>query len=280
MPIDQTNEKRFEDDMTASLWSAGGYGRNEDVYDPKLGLFPATLIRFVKKTQPKEWARFENANKVDTEGKFFAAFNNACEMDGLVSVLRHGFKHRGITFRACYFKPESGLNQTAAAQYAQNEISCNRQWFYSAETHNSVDVMLAVNGIPVFVFELKNPYTGQTVDNAKAQWMYDRDPREVCFQFNKRVLGFFAVDHTEVWMTTELRGRDTYFLPFNQGSSGAGRDGGKGNPPNPNSYPTAYLWENVFRKDSMMDILQKFIHLQVTEEKKPQPDGTERVVKK
>ncbi|MBR4538336.1 MAG: type I restriction endonuclease subunit R [Clostridia bacterium] len=280
MPIDQTNEKRFEDDMTASLWSDGGYGRNEDVYDPKLGLFPATLIRFVKQTQPKEWARFENTNKVDKEGKFFAAFNNACEMDGLVSVLRHGFKHRGITFRACYFKPESGLNQTAAALYAQNEITCNRQWFYSAETHNSVDVMLAVNGIPVFAFELKNPYTGQNVDNAKAQWMYDRDPREVCFQFNKRVLGFFAVDHTEVWMTTELRGRDTYFLPFNQGSSGAGRDGGKGNPPNPDGYPTAYLWENVFRKDSMKDILQKFLHLQVTEEKKLLPDGTERVVKK
>ena len=280
MPIEQTNERRFEDDITASLWSEGGYSRNEDVYDPRLGLFPDTLIRFVKKTQPKEWARFENANKVDTEGKFCAAFNNACEMDGLVSVLRHGFKHRGISFRVCYFKPESTLNQTAAAQYAQNEITCNRQWFYSAETHNSVDVMLAVNGIPVFAFELKNPYTGQNVDNAKAQWMYDRDPREVCFQFNKRILGYFAVDHTEVWMTTELRGKDTYFLPFNQGSSGAGRDGGKGNPVNPDGYPTAYLWETVFRKDSMMDILQKFIHLQVTEEKKLLPDGTERAVKK
>ena len=95
MPIEQTNERRFEDDITASLWSEGGYSRNEDVYDPKLGLFPDTLIRFVKLTQPKEWARFENANKVDTEGKFCAAFNNACDMDGLVSVLRHGFKHRG-----------------------------------------------------------------------------------------------------------------------------------------------------------------------------------------
>ncbi len=261
MPIDQTNEKRFEDDMTASLWSAGGYGRNEDVYDPKLGLFPATLIRFVKQTQPKEWARFENANKVDPEGKFFAAFNNACDMDGLVSVLRHGFKHRGITFRACYFKPESGLNQTAAALYAQNEITCNRQWFYSAETHNSVDMVLAVNGIPVFAFELKNQYTGQTVENAKRQWMYDRDPREICFQFNKRVLGFFCVDQLEVWMTTKLAGKDTFFLPFNQGSNGAGNDGGRGNPPNPDGYPTAYLWEQVFQKDSMMDILQKFIHL-------------------
>ncbi len=110
--------------------------------------------------------------------------------------------------------------------------------------------------------------------------MYDRDPREICFQFNKRILGFFAVDHTEVWMTTKLAGKDTFFLPFNQGSNGAGCDGGKGNPVNPNGYPTAYLWEEVFQKDSMMDILQKFIHLQKTEEKKIQPDGTEKVIKR
>ena len=141
-------------------------------------------------------------------------------------------------------------------------------------------MVLVLNGIPVFAFELKNQYTGQTVDNAKRQWMYDRDPREVCFQFNKRILGYFAVDHTEVWMTTQLAGKDTYFLPFNQGSNGAGRDGGKGNPSNPNGYPTAYLWEEVFQKDSIMDILQKFIHLQVTYDKKLMPDGTEKVVKK
>ena len=281
MPITDTTEKRFESDITAFLLSpSGGYTRVADIYDPKLGLFPDTLIRFIQNTQPKAWARFENANKVDPVGKFCATFNNACDMYGLVHVLRHGFKHRGIAFRVCYFKPESSLNRTAAALYAQNEIGCNRQWFYSVETNKSVDMMLSVNGIPVFAFELKNQYTGQTVDNAQRQWMYDRDPREVCFQFNKRILGFFAVDHTEVWMTTQLAGKDTWFLPFNQGSNGAGRDGGKGNPANSDGYPTAYLWEQVFRKDSMMDILQKFIHLQVTEEKKLMPDGAEKVIRK
>ena len=79
-------------------------------------------------------------------------------------------------------------------------------------------MVLVLNGIPVFAFELKNQYTGQTVDNAKQQWMYDRDPRETCFQFNRRILAFFCVDHTEVWMTTKLAGKNTYFLPFNQGS--------------------------------------------------------------
>ena len=107
-------------------------------------------------------------------------------MDGLIAVMRHGFKHRGIKFRVCYFKPESSLNQTATELYVQNEITVNRQWFYSADTHKSVDMVIAVNGIPVFAFELKNQYTGQNVDNAKRQWMYDRDPREICFQFNKR----------------------------------------------------------------------------------------------
>ena len=280
MAIDVTNEKRFEDDITASLWSEGGYTRNEDVYDPKLGLFPDTLVSFVRRTQPKAWARFENANKVDTVRKFCAAFSNACEMDGLVAVLRHGFKHRGIPFRVCYFRPESSLNQTAAALYRENRVCCNRQWFYSAECHNSVDLMLSVNGIPVFAFELKNPYTGQAAEDARRQWMADRDPREICFQFNRRVLGFFALDHTEVWMTTRLAGKDTFFLPFNQGSGGAGRDGGAGNPANPEGYPTAYLWEDVFQRDSMMDILQKFIHVQATDERNRQRDDTEKVVRR
>lgn len=262
MAIDATNEKRFESDIEASFLSpSGGYTKGTDIYSPKLGLYVDTLIDFIKRSQPKEWARFENANQIDTVRKFCVAFNNACDMYGLISVLRHGFKHRGITFRVCYFKPESSLNQTATALYAKNNVSCYRQWYYSAINKNSVDMVLALNGIPVFAFELKNQYTGQTVDNAKTQWMYDRDPREVCFQFNKRILGYFAVDHTEVWMTTQLAGKDTYFLPFNQGSNGAGRDGGKGNPPNPNGYPTSYLWEEVFQKDSLMDILQKFIHL-------------------
>ena len=265
--ITDTTEKRFEMDIADFLLSpAGGYTGNHDAYDPKLGLFPETLVRFVKKTQPKEWARFVMQNKAEPERKFCQAFNTACDMEGLLQVLRHGFKHRGVSFRVCYFRPESSLNQTAAALYAKNEITCNRQWFYSAENHNSVDMVLAVNGIPVFAFELKNQYTGQDVENAKRQWMYDRDPREICFQFNKRILGFFCVDQLEVWMTTKLAGKDTFFLPFNQGSNGAGNDGGKGNPANPDGYPTAYLWEQVFRKDSMMDILQKFIH--ATKDKK------------
>ncbi|MCI6343878.1 MAG: DEAD/DEAH box helicase family protein [Campylobacter sp.] len=268
MSIDVT-EKRFEQDIETFMLSIeGGYTKSTDTYDANCGLYVDTLIKFIQNTQPKEWARFENANKVNPINKFIQAFNLACDEYGLLHILRYGFKHRGITFRVCYFKPESSLNQVAMANYEANIINCNRQWYYSADCRNSVDMVLVVNGIPVFAFELKNQYTGQTVDNAKRQWMYDRDPREICFQFNKRILTYFCIDHLEAWMATKLAGKETLFLPFNQGSNGAGNDGGKGNPANPDGYPTAYLWEIVFQKDSMMDILQRFIHLNKKDNKK------------
>ena len=261
MGIDVTNEKRFESDIEAFFLSAeGGYTKITDTYDANAGLYVNTLIDFIKATQPKEWARFEKTCGSDPVKKFILAFNNACDVDGLLYILRHGFKHRGIPFRVCYFKPESHLNKTANDLYKQNICNCVRQWYYSTVNKNSVDMVLVLNGIPVIALELKNQYTGQTVDNAKQQWMYDRDPREICFNFNKRILAYYCVDHTDAYMTTKLDKGDTYFLPFNQGSNGAGNDGGKGNPANPGGYPTAYLWENVLQKDSMMDILQKFIH--------------------
>lgn len=261
MSVDFTTERRFEEDIEAFLLTEqGGYTKTTDRYAPDFGLYTDTLINFIKATQPKEWIRFENTCNSDPVRKFCVAFNNACDTDGLIAVLRHGFKHRGITFRICYFKPESHLNKTATALYEQNVCNVVRQWHYSADNRKSVDMVLVFNGIPVFALELKNQYTGQTVGNAKRQWMYDRDPRELPFQFNKRILAYFCVDHTDVFMATKLAKGDTYFLPFNQGSNGAGNDGGRGNPANPNGYPTAYLWENVLRKESALDIVQKFIH--------------------
>ena len=239
MSVNDTTEKRFESDIEAFFLSAaGGYTKCEDAYDPKLGLYPDTLIRFIQTSQPKAWQRFVNMNAVDPVRKFCAAFNNACDMNGILDVLRHGFKHRGVPFRVCYFMPESSLNQTDADHYKQNIFHCIRQWYYSATNKNSVDMILVINGIPVFAFELKNQFTGQSVENAKHQWKTDRDPREICFQFNKRILAYFCVDLNQAWMTTKLAGEHTYFLPFNQGSNGAGNDGGKGNPANPDGYPT------------------------------------------
>lgn len=95
---------------------------------------PDKLISFIKRTQPREWATFERQNDIDPVRKFCVAFNNACDMDGVLHVLRNGFKHRGTTFKVCYFKPESALNDIAGIQYAENEVECYRQWYYSADT--------------------------------------------------------------------------------------------------------------------------------------------------
>lgn len=267
------DERQFETNIEAFLISpAGGYTKATDagyVASSGMALDINTLVEFVKTTQPVMWKRFEKQCNSDPYKKFYKCFEDAVQMDGLLSVMRHGFKHRGMDFKVCYFKPESTLNDVAVKRYKQNVCQCIRQWHYSEQNNNSVDMMLAINGIPVVAIELKNQLTGQTVDNAKLQWKYDRDPREQAFWLNHRILAYFAVDLYEAWMATELKGASTYFLPFNQGSNGAGNDGGAGNPQaNGYNYVTSYLWENVLQKDSLLDIIQKFISFEVKTEKK------------
>ena len=275
------NEKQFESNIEAFLISpAGGYEKATDAgYTSSSGmeLDIHTLVGFVKATQPIMWQRFEKQCNSDPYKKFYKCFEDAVQMDGLLSVMRHGFKHRGMDFKVCYFKPESTLNDVAVKRYEQNVCQCIRQWHYSEQNNNSVDMMLAINGIPVVAIELKNQLTGQTVDNAKLQWQYDRDQREPAFWLNHRILAYFAVDLYEAWMTTELKGTDTYFLPFNQGSNGAGNDGGAGNPQaEDDNYVTSYIWENVLQKDSLLDIIQKFISFEVKIEKKDGKNVTKK----
>ena len=271
-------EKQFESDIEQYLLSPkGGWKKGSDAgFRNDKALDIDTLCRFVESTQKLTWSQFvKRCGAVDPKIKFYKAFEDAVASDGLVTVLRHGFRHRGQEFKVCYFKPESGLNQLAQTHYEQNICECVRQWHYTEDNNNSVDMMLSINGIPVVAIELKNQLTGQTVDDAKLQWMTDRDKREPAFKFNHRVLVFFAVDLYEAWMTTKLDGTDTTFLPFNQGSNGPGCDGGAGNPPSKDGdYVTSYLWKTVWSKDNLLDIMQKFISYQETEETKKNPDGT------
>lgn len=275
------NEKQFESNIEAFLISpAGGYKKSTDAgytLSSGMALDIQILVGFVKATQPVMWQRFEKQCNSDPYRKFYKCFEDAVQMDGLLSVMRHGFKHRGMDFKVCYFKPESTLNDAAVKRYEQNVCQCIRQWHYSEQNNNSVDMMLAINGIPVVAIELKNQLTGQTVDNAKLQWQYDRDQREPAFWLNHRILAYFAVDLYEAWMTTELKGTDTCFLPFNQGSGGAGNDGGAGNPQaEDDHYVTSYIWENVLQKDSLLDIIQKFISFEVKTEKKDGKNVTKK----
>lgn len=282
------NERQFETDIEAFLISErGGWQKATDAgyksgfqYDDAgvvIGNFALDidlLCTFVQNTQPVTWALFEKRCKSNPKKKFYDAFQNAVDMDGLVNVLRHGFKHRGQEFKVIYFKPETELNQRAMTNYRENICQCIRQWHYSPRNNNSVDMMLAVNGIPLVAIELKDQLTGQSIDNAITQWMTNRDPREEAFQFNRRILTYFAVDLYRAAMSTRLLGGQTRFLPFNQGSNGSGNDGGAGNPQNPDGgYVTAYLWENVLQKDSLLDILQKFVSYQKETKKTTLPDG-------
>lgn len=280
------SEKAFEEFIESYLISEeGGWTKATDAglrseESRVMNLDIVTLTDFVKNTQPMAWRRFERMCTINPVRQFYKSFENAVTQDGLISVLRYGFKHRGVAFRVCYFKPESELNDLAVANYQKNICQCIRQWHYSEQNKNSIDMLLAVNGIPVIAIELKNQLTGQSVDDAKKQWAYNRNPKEPVFGFNKRILAYFACDLYDVYMTTRLEGPMTNFLPFNQGSNGAGRDGGAGNPPNPtDGYVTAYFWENVLQKDKLMDILQKFISYEKTEKKEVMPDGSTNIKK-
>lgn len=280
------SEKTFEKFIESYLISEdGGWAKATDVglrseESRGMNLDIVTLTDFVKSTQPMAWRRFERMCTINPVRQFYKSFENAVTQDGLISVLRYGFKHRGINFRVCYFKPESELNDLAVENYKKNVCQCIRQWHYSEQNTNSIDMLLALNGIPVIAIELKNQLTGQSVDDAKKQWAYNRNPKEPVFGFNKRILAYFACDLYDVYMTTRLDGPMTNFLPFNQGSNGAGRDGGAGNPPNPTGgYVTSYFWENVLQKDNLMDILQKFISYEKTEKKEVMPDGSTNIKK-
>jgi type I restriction enzyme R subunit len=257
-------EKRFEEDIEHFLLTSGGYTKGDlKSYDREKAIDMPKLIEFIKATQPKQWERYLRNYQDEAEKKLYKRFNEEVEMHGLLHVIRHGINDRGVKLRVAYFKPESSLNPEVIERYEKNILTCTRQFKYSTDNENSIDMVLSLNGIPIVALELKNQITGQSVENAKSQFMYDRNPREKCFQFNSRFLVYFAVDLYEVYMTTQLKGKHTYFLPFNQGSNGAGEVGGAGNPENPNGYATSYLWEKVLSKDVLMDILQRYMHLDI-----------------
>ncbi len=261
----ETKEKNFENDIEAYLLSHGYAKGSQQTYDKSRAIDMPQLISFIQATQPKMWQRYCNVYGEKAEKQLYTIFQQNVEQNGLVHVLRYGVKDRGMEIRFAYFAPASNLNLDLVERYKANILTCTRQFAYSAQNHNTIDVVLSLNGIPVVALELKNQLTGQSVANAQHQYMYDRDEKEFCFRFNNRFLVYFAVDLYEVAMTTQLQGEKTFFLPFNQGSNGAGNVGDGGNPKCENGYITSYLWEYVLSKDMLLSILQRYISKQVTE---------------
>lgn len=185
----------------------------------------------------------------------------------------------GCKLKVCFFKPESDLNPVTVEHYEANILGCTRQFRYSTVNTNTIDMALSVNGIPVVALELKNQFTGQDYICAINQYKNDRSSKEFAFRLNHRFLVYFAVDLYEVWMTTQLADGSTRFLPFNQGSNGAGVTGGAGNPQNPNGYATSYLWEEVLQRDSLLDLIHRFISF-VKEKEEMVKNGVSRMVTK
>ncbi len=242
----------------------GGYHRRRpDDYDRALCLVPADVVDFLLATQPKQWGKLEQHHGADVKPRFLARLSREIARRGALDVLRNGVKDSGCKFRLAYFRPASGLNEELQRLHAANLFAVVRQLRFSEHDEQSLDLALFLNGIPVFTAELKNPLNGQDVRDAIRQYREDRDPREPLFGY-ARCLAHFAVDPEQVFVTTCLAGPKTRFLPFNRG-----RFGGAGNPPVPPTrvgFPTDYLWEEVWARDSVLDLVRQFIHEVETED--------------
>jgi type I restriction enzyme, R subunit len=274
MKMKSTSEAAFETAIEAVLLSNGYTRHTSKEFDSEQAIFPEVALEFIRVTQGKVWEKLEALHQDKTGERVLSALCKWMDTHGVLATLRHGFKCYGKTLRIAFFKPAHGLNPDLEARYAGNILGITRQLHFSTKRPNdSLDVTLSVNGIPIVTLELKNPLTNQTAANAIRQYRHDRDHREKIFDFKKRTLVHFAVDTEEVHMTTRLAGSATHFLPFNKGHQGAA-----GNPPDPKekNYRTAYLWEEVLERHSLLELLARFLHLQV--EEKRTEDG--RKVKK
>jgi type I restriction enzyme, R subunit len=264
MSVPRHSEAAFETVIEVHLL-ANGYERLvREGFDRERAIFPETVLTFIRQTQPKEWAKLEALHGERTGEQILTDLCKWMDANGALSTLRHGFKCYGRTLHAAFFKAAHELNPELEARYSANCLGLTRQLRFSPRSEKSLDVTLSLNGIPVATVELKNPLTGQTIEEARRQYKQDRDSREAIFEFKRRTLVHFAVDTESVLMTTRLAGTATHFLPFNKGC-----DGGAGNPPDPagRTYRTAYLWEEVLQRDSLLDLLARFIHLQIDEKR-------------
>lgn len=263
-------EIQFEDEICNFMQSAGWVVEKSPAgYDRELALYPDRIFDFILKTQPKEWEKYTATYGANAKQQFIKRLTEQLDTKGSLHILRHGLKDRGANFQLCYFKPNTSLNAEAEALYISNRFTLVRQLHYSTSNENSIDLALFINGIPTATAELKTDLT-QTVNDAIWQYKNDRQPKdpktnkpEPLLQFKSRALVHFAVSSDEVFMTTRLAGKGTFFLPFN-----LGHNQGKGNPPNPTGYKTSYLWEKVWNKDSWLDIIRRFIHLAIDGESK------------
>jgi type I restriction enzyme R subunit len=244
-------EKKFEDHIENHLLSVGYVSHHFSEYDRTLCLIRDEVINFIKTTQPENWGRLEEIYEIDVENKVLSRISSEISKRGIIDVLRNPVVDRGVYLNLCYFQPNSDLNPDHQTLYQLNRFAVVRQVHYSSMNENSIDMVLFLNGLPLITMELKNQLTGQNVIHSQNQYRNDRDPKEPLLQF-KRCLVHFCVDNNKVSMTSRLAGLKTFFLPYNRDIE---------NPPVESGYRTKYLWEDILTPDSILDILENFVHV-------------------
>ncbi len=261
-------EIEFEKEICEHLFAHGWLYAETDAadYDRQLALFPTDVLAWVQGTQPDAWDALTK-NHGDAAGQaLLNRLRDSLNQSGTLHVLRSGFDVLGVKSKVkmAQFKPALAMNPDIMQRYAANRLRVVRQVHYSVHNELNIDLVLFLNGIPVATAELKTDFT-QCIDDAVDQYRFDRLPNpkgqnsEPLLTFPSGALVHFAVSSSEVKMTTKLAGPDTNFLPFNQGSNGSGNTGAAGNPVNPDGHKTAYLWEQVWQRDSWLEILGRYL---------------------
>jgi len=242
-----------------------GQGEPRD-FDPAVGLDTAELFAFIGATQGDAWEELVGrygGDRDSAQRQFASRVAKVLDQRGTVEVLRQGVEDLGVTIQLAYFKPSTSLNAETLERYRANRLTVTRQLPYEKSGNKTLDLCLFVNGIPVVTAELKTHLTGQTAADAKKQFETDRDPANTTL--GKRAVVHFAVDTEVAWMTTRLAGKRTRWFHYNKG-----RGNGAGNPDNPSGHRTSYLWEQVWERDALLDILGRFVHVE------PTPKGKKR----
>lgn len=255
------NEQAFESYIEAAM-QPGWTSLSNTSFDCENALFPQEILNFLKDSQSALWAELERLNGSELSEMLISALIKERKLKGTLHILRHGFKFQGKVLRLAYFRPAHTMSIEAQKLYQSNTFQICRQVYYHPEKQQSIDIVLAINGIPIATIELKNPATGQYAKHAINQYKKDRDPAAPLLNFKSGALVHFAVDTDEAYMSTFLAKEKTRFLPFNRGSAPQEIDCGKGNPPHPSGHRTAYLWEEILQPDSILEIVGNFIFIE------------------
>lgn len=252
-------EKQFQIEIVEHLSSTTWIEGSNQKYDKKLALYPDDLLSFIKNTQPQAYEKMAKREGQKTDDVLCKFVAKELDKKGSLYYFRHDLKYIGSKFKLCQFKPELE-NQELQEKYDSNILRVVQE-VTTNSSDKRIDLVFFLNGIPVATMELKTDFT-QNIQDAIIQYKKDRLPKgEPLLEFKKRCLVHFAVSTDEVYMTTKLAGDKTFFLPFNKGK----KDGSAGNPPNEKGYATSYLWEEVLQKDSLLNIISRYIHLEVKE---------------